>query len=125
MIKYLEPISRSGYLRVGLLIISFYCAVQMLTSHSKLGDAMLIEDLRNTAMDLADIKKAARHAPPTSLDELSQRGLMSKELLERCKEANVVYHPENSNNVDGLAVFSVPTKGGAPKRVTPNGLVLR
>lgn len=125
MIKYLGPLTRSGYLRVGLLIVSFYCAVQMLTSHSKLGDAMLIEDLRNTAMDLADIKKSARQSAPATLDELKKRGLISNELLERCKEANVVYHPENSNNVDGLAVFSVPTEDGAPKRVTPNGLVLR
>lgn len=122
--KYLGPLTKSGYLRIGVMLVGFYYSVQWITGPSKLNRAILIEDLRSTAQDLAQISKTKQPAP-TSLEEVKQRGLISSDLLERCRQAGVNFHPENVNNVDGLAVFSVPADNARTTRVTATGLVLR
>jgi hypothetical protein len=120
--KYLGPLTKSGILRIGVLLLGFYFAVQSLTGSSKLDRAILIEDLRATAQDLASIS-ASR--VPESLDDMKKQGLMTKDLVERCQQAKVGFHPENIANRDGLAVFSVPNEDSNLTRVTSTGLVIQ
>lgn len=121
--KYLGPLTKSGILRIGVLLLGFYFAVQSLTGSSKLDRAILIEDLRATAQDLASISSS--RGVPESLDDMKKQGLMTKDLVERCQQAKVGFHPENIANRDGLAVFSVPNENSNLTRVTSTGLVIQ
>jgi hypothetical protein len=125
MFKYLGPLTKSGYLRIGFMIVAFYFAVQWLTQSSRLDRSMLIEDLRETAQSLAEISDKQHYRVPTDLYVMKSRGLIDQDLLDRCKQANVNFYPENVTNRDGLPVFSVPGEKEGMTRVTAEGLVLR
>jgi hypothetical protein len=122
--KYLGPLTKSGYVRIGMMLLGFYFSVQWLTGGSKLDQAVLIEDLRTTAQTLAQIANASVEHVPATISGMQAQGLMSEDLVDRCVRAKVNFLPENAGNRDGLAVFLVP---GETKmtRVTATGLVLR
>ena len=123
--KYLGPLTKSGYVRIGAMLLTFYFTVQWLTSSSKLDQAVLIEDLRVTAQTLAQISNSKLDAVPNTMTGMKAQGLITSDLLERCKQAKVNFHPENVSNRDGLPVFSVPVDETRNARVTASGLVLR
>ena len=119
----LRPLSKSGYLRIGVLLGIFYVSVQWLNSHSKLDRTVLIQDLRSIAQDLAAL--AAAQPTPDTLTTMQRRGLITEDLLHRCEEAKVTFHQENITNQDGLPVFIIPDDRSGGTRVTATGLVLR
>ncbi len=119
----LQPLSRSGYLRIGALLGLFYVSVQWLNSYSKLDRTVLIQDLRSTAQDLAAL--SANQPTPETLKMMQRRGLITEDLLRRCEEAKVTFHQENISNQDGLPVFTIPDDKTASTRVTATGLVLK
>ncbi len=107
------------------MLLAFYLAVQWMTGDSKLDQAVLIEDLRATAQNLARMSDSKLDVVPSTMTGMKAQGLITGDLLERCKQAKVDFHPENVANRDGLPVFSVPTENSQNTRVTANGLVLR
>jgi hypothetical protein len=125
MNNYLGPLTKSGYVRIGGMLMAFYLGVQWLTGGSKLDEAVLIDDLRNTAQTLAQISNSKLDQVPTTMSGMKAQGLITSDLLDRCKQAKVNFHPENVSNRDGLPVFSVPLAESGLAQVTASGLVLR
>lgn len=124
--KFLGPLTRSGYVRIGSLIIVFYVCVQWLTSYSSFNRTLLIEDLRVTAQELAALSGKQQAPTPETLSVMQRRGIISEDLLHRCQQAKVTFHQENVDNHDGLPVFSIPDESSASAtHVTASGLFLR
>jgi hypothetical protein len=125
MKKYLGPLTNSSYVRIGAMLLAFYLAVQWMTGDSKLDQAVLIEDLRATAQNLAQLSDSKLDNVPSTMTGMKAQGLITGDLLERCRNAKVNFHPENVGNRDGMPVFSVPVDNSQITRVTATGLVLR
>lgn len=123
--KYLGPLTKSGYIRIGALVIAFYISVQWLTGYSKLDRTLLIEDLRATAQELSALSAKQNSPTPESLALMQRRGIISEDLLERCLQAKVTFHQENITNEDGLPVFTIPDEQSRTTKVTASGLILR
>ncbi len=121
----LGPLTKSGYVRLGVMLLSFWLCVKWMTGGSKLDQAVLIQDLRSTAQNLALIANSRLDQVPTTMTGMKAQGLISADLLERCKQANVNFHPENVSNRDGLPVFSMQVDESRTTSVTASGLVLR
>jgi hypothetical protein len=123
--KFLGPLTKSGYIRIGMLILAFYFSVQWLTRTTNVDRVMLIEDLRATAQDLAMRSKDPAIPLPNTLSGMRNKGLISSELLERCEQAKVSFFPENITSDLGRPVFSLPNQESKATRVTASGLVLK
>lgn len=123
--RFLGPLTKSGYIRIAILLLGFYFTVQWLTRTSKLDRVVLIEDLRTAAQDLAMHSKVSGGNMPTTLSGIRNRGFISSDLLERCEEAKVNFYPENMSTEDGRAVFTLPGEQEKATRVTASGLVLK
>lgn len=119
----LQPLSKSGYLRIGALLGLFYVSVQWLNGYSKLDRTVLIQDLRSTAQDLASL--SSKDPTPETFRMMHHQGLITEDLLRRCEEAKVTFHQENISNQDGLPVFIIPDDKASSTRVTATGLVLK
>jgi hypothetical protein len=123
--NFLGPLTKSGYVRIGVMLLSFWLCVKWMTGGSKLDEAVLIQDLRSTAQNLALIANSRLDQVPTTMTGMKAQGLISADLLERCKQAKVNFHPENVSNQDGLPVFSMQVDESRTTSVTASGLVLR
>jgi hypothetical protein len=121
----LGPLTKSGYVRLGVMLLSFWLCVKWMTGGSELDQAVLIQDLRSTAQNLALIANSSLDQVPTTMTGMKAQGLISADLLERCKQAKVNFHPENVSNRDGLPVFSMQVDESRTTSVTASGLVLR
>ena len=121
--NFLQPLTKSGYIRLGALLGLFYVSVQWINSYSKLDRTVLIQDLRSTAQDLAAM--SSQGSAPETLKMMHRRGLITEDLLRRCEEAKVTFHQENISNQDGLPVFIIPDEKSQGTRVTATGLVLK
>ena len=121
----LGPLTKSGYIRIAAMLLTFWLCVKWMTGGSKLDQAVLIQDLRSTAQNLAVMANSRLDQVPTTMTGMKAQGLISADLLERCKQANVNFHPENVSNKDGLPVFSMQADDSRTTSVTASGLVLR
>ncbi len=121
--NYFAPLTKSGYVRIALLLLGFYFAVNSLTGRRTLDHTILIEDLRATAQELGSMAVTAQ--APVTFDGMRQAGIISGDLMDRCVAASVAYHPENIHNQDGLPVFVVPADEGRKTLVVADGGTIR
>jgi hypothetical protein len=106
--KYLRMFFNLGYVRLAIMILAFHWVVKSLAGRPTFDRTMLIEDLRSAANQLGRIPTQSKL--PFTLASMREQGIISGDLLERCEEAKVFYHPENVGNSDNLPIFTVPNQ---------------
>jgi hypothetical protein len=117
----LGPLTKNGYIRLGIIVGSFYFAVQALSPSNRMEEIQLTMQLQETAQKLATL---GERVPPSSFNTLRSQGFISDDLQELCESSQVKYFPANATNNSEQPVFTIPSKEGqVTLHVSPSGFV--